>query len=122
LKGLGALALDRSDYDGARGRYEEALPLFRQVGDVLGEAGCIRGLGDIAQARSDLDGARARYEEALPLYQAIPDPYSIGWTLVYLARLDPAGSERTRRWRAACQAWTSIGREDLIESFRAEFE
>ena len=40
-------------------RYEQALPLYRQVGDVLGEANCIQGLGDIALARSDHDAARA---------------------------------------------------------------
>ncbi len=72
--------------------------------------------------RSDLDGARDRYERALPLYQAISDPYSIGWILVRLARLDSAASERVRYWRAAREAWTSIGRDDLIESVQAEFE
>ena len=76
----------------------------------------------LAAQRSDLDGARDRFEQALPLYQAIPEPYSIGWTLVRLARLDPADSERTRSWKAARQAWASIGREDLIESVKAEFE
>ena len=38
----------RSDHDGARERYEAALPLYRRVGDVLGEANCILRLGDIA--------------------------------------------------------------------------
>jgi hypothetical protein len=80
------------------------------------------GLGNIALRRSDLDDARARYEQALLLYQAIADPCSIGWALVGLARLDSAGSERARHWEAARQAWTSIGRGDLIESVKAEFE
>jgi len=124
IRRLGDVARDRSDHDGARARYERALPLYQQAGDVgvVGQASCIRGLGDIALARSDHDGARANYGQALTLYRAIPDPYSIGWTLIRLARLDSADSERARHWRAARGAWTSIGRDDLIESTEAEFE
>ena len=91
-------------------------------GTTVQQAQTWRALGDLAHGRSDLDGARARYEQALPLYKAVPNPYSIGWTLVRLARLDSADSERIRNWRAARQAWASIAREDLIESVKAEFE
>ena len=122
IKGLGDIAVDRSDHDAAQAQYERALSLYRQVGSVRGEADCIKGLGDIALDRSDHDAAQARYERALPLYQAIPEPYSVGWILIRLARLDPAGNDRTRRWEAARKAWTSIGRADLIESIEAEFQ
>jgi len=71
--GLGLIALARSDYDGARRRYETALPLFLEVGSVRGAANCISKLGDAAYARSDHKGARQRYEEALQLYRKIGD-------------------------------------------------
>jgi tetratricopeptide (TPR) repeat protein len=122
IGGLGDIAQRRSDHHGARARYEQALSLYQRVGDVLGEANCIRGLGDIALDRSDHDGARARYEQALPLYEVIPEPYSVGWTLVRLARLAQARDERARHWAAARQAWASIGRPDLITSVEAEFQ
>ena len=122
IKGLGDIARATAGHDAARARYEQALALYRQAGDVRGEANCVKGMGDIALDRSDLAGARRWYEQALTLYQAIPDPCSVGWTLVSLARLDPARSEQARHWSAARQAWTSIGREDLVESVSAEFE
>jgi len=70
---LAVIALSRSDHEGARKRYEEALPLYQRIGDVLGEATCIQRFGDIALERSDYEGARKRYEEALPLYQRIDE-------------------------------------------------
>ncbi|MBX3566653.1 MAG: tetratricopeptide repeat protein [Rhizobiaceae bacterium] len=73
IRSLGDIALARSDHDRARARYDEAQPLFREVGEVLGEAHCIFGLGTIALVRSDHDGARARFEEALTLYRKVGD-------------------------------------------------
>jgi hypothetical protein len=91
------------------------------VGDVLGEANCIRSLGDIALARSQHEEARANFETALALYERIPEPYSMGWTQVRLARLATEEKERNALVRAARLAWTQIDRPDLVAQLDEEF-
>jgi tetratricopeptide (TPR) repeat protein len=66
---LGRIALARSDYDEAHDRLQKALSLFEQLGDVLGQADCVKRLGDTALARSEYDTAHDRFEQAQVLYQ-----------------------------------------------------
>ncbi|HKB29688.1 MAG TPA: tetratricopeptide repeat protein [Streptosporangiaceae bacterium] len=120
LFAAGALALDRSDHEGARVRFEEALALYRRVGSVLGAANCIQGLGDIVLGRSDHEGAGARFEKALALFRQIAEPYSTGMAHRRLARL-ASGSERRTHVAAAREAWLSIDRPDLVADLDEEF-
>jgi tetratricopeptide (TPR) repeat protein len=66
---IGALALDRSDYKTARKRFEQALPLYRSVENIVRIADCIWNLGRLALGQSDNERAQQRYEEALPLFR-----------------------------------------------------
>jgi hypothetical protein len=118
---FGNIALVHSDHEGARQRYEEALSLYQRVGAILGQANCIRSLGNIALAHSDHEGARQRDEEALGLCEQIQEPYSIGWTHRWLARVARNDNERRQQVAAASTAWQSIGRGDLVESLNNEF-
>jgi tetratricopeptide (TPR) repeat protein len=121
IKGLGDIALTGSDHDTARQRFEQALKLFKGVGDILGQANCIKGLGDIALAGSDHDTGRQRYGEALTLYEQISEPYSVGWTHRYLARLARNNEERRQHVAAVRTAWQSNGRDDLVRDLINEF-
>ena len=120
IKGLGDIALASSEHEGARQRYEQALLLYRQVGSVLGEANCIQSLGEIALGNDENVAAGERFREALALYRRIEQPYSIGWSLVELARLAGA-SERGPLVAEARAAWVSIDRPDLVTILEREF-
>ncbi|MDZ4798615.1 MAG: tetratricopeptide repeat protein, partial [Bryobacteraceae bacterium] len=69
----GRLFQDLYRQEEARSFMLEALPIFREVGDRLGEANCIMSLGDIALRRSDHEQARLRFLEALPIYREVGD-------------------------------------------------
>jgi tetratricopeptide (TPR) repeat protein len=65
--------LSLSELPQARRLYEEALPIFRDIGDRLDEANCIQELGNVHVSLSELPQARRRYEEALSTYRDIGD-------------------------------------------------
>jgi tetratricopeptide (TPR) repeat protein len=70
---LGDLMVRRAEHAQALQSYENALQLYRQEQDTLGEAGCVRRLGDLAQQRADLDEAVEKYKEALELSRQAAD-------------------------------------------------
>jgi predicted ATPase/class 3 adenylate cyclase len=63
----GNLFFEMAEYQSARGYYESALVLFRQVGDLDGIGRCLNNLGNIAIAhgKKDYEKARELYEQAL---------------------------------------------------------
>lgn len=69
IQNLGDITMNRSDHDLTRQRFEQVMPLYGQVRDVTGEAGCLFSLGTISLRRSDHATARQRFEQVLPLFR-----------------------------------------------------
>ncbi len=116
-RGLGNIALAGGDHEETQRRYEDSLPIFREADSRLGEANSIQRLGEIAQSKGDPATARARFGSALEIYQSLRQPYSIGFALYRLARLETEAAVRRALLVDAAREWMSIDREDLIEEY-----
>ena len=81
---LGDVARMQDRYGDAGKRLEEALALYRQVEDRLGEAQALQSLGDVARMQDRYDEARQRLKEALALYRQVEDRLGEAQTLVSL--------------------------------------
>jgi len=88
-----------------------ALP-DRRVGDVLGEANCIRSLGDVALNSSDHAAARQHYEAALILFGQVSDVRGEAnclWSLGNAALWESDYAEAQRRYDSALPLFRRIG-------------
>ncbi len=72
-KAIGDVQQFRKETDAALESYNEALKLFRQVGDKLGEANVRKAIGDVQQFRKETDAALESYNEALKLFRQVGD-------------------------------------------------
>jgi non-specific serine/threonine protein kinase len=82
LYAAGALAaFDMEGQRRARESFEEALAIFRAVGDGFGTARCLTGLGAVASARREFAEGAARLEEAQAIYRKLGDRRGLAVTL-----------------------------------------
>src|SRR5204862_175250 len=107
LHQLGMLDADAGDVAGARARYEESLRLWRQIGDVRGEAATLHQLGMLAAEAGDGAAARARYAHSLALERAIGDRLNGATTLDWLGGMAGEGRGRPPDRLAQMRYWTA---------------
>ncbi len=81
LNGVGILAMDRFDFARANEALEEALQLWRQIGDAAGVIRQLYHLATMAWLQDDLEKADVLAAEAQDLNQHGEDPWGLAWTL-----------------------------------------
>ncbi len=77
------------DYPGAADAQEEALGIFRDLGDRRGEADALNRLGAVRRLTGDYPAAAAAQEEALSIYRNIGDRGGEVETLNEVGTLSP---------------------------------
>ena len=68
--------MSRAEYSAARQLFEDALPLYRSVGELFGEACALIRRGQLAQL-SESGAARADFDEALALLERDPEDLAL---------------------------------------------
>jgi len=116
LQALGDLQQFRKETDAALESYNEALKLFRQVGDKLGEANVLKALGDLQQFRDDRDAALESYNEALKLFRQVGDKLGEANTLAAQGQMYlPESLEKANEFlNQALQMYQKIGSQYSI--------
>ena len=82
--------------DDPRNTYQDALPIYRQINDRLGEANTRQSLGLLALSERDADGAFRRFAELPALFESLRDRLGIQAALGYMARAAAALDQTDR--------------------------
>lgn len=111
---LGVLLDQKADKAGAAVVLEEAIELFRQVGDRVGQARALNSLGSAVRTPGSTTRAREVYAEALRIRTDVGDEGGVSVTTFNLAQLamDDGDFETARRlFERSHEIDTSLGEE-----------
>ena len=84
----GAIVFRLGDLETARLWWEEALALYRDLGDVDGISRCIAELGGVAMASGQLDEAAARYLESAAIFEEVGNDVRLAVALSNLGGIE----------------------------------
>ncbi len=107
---LAAVHRQRCEFDRAGELYGEALDLYGEVTNQLGEAQCLFGLATIAQDTGDIDTSQRVFESLLRLFRRLGNRFGIAQALNGLAGVAHLRGNLDEAGRGFGEAW------DLLES------
>jgi tetratricopeptide (TPR) repeat protein len=110
-------AMQRGDYASARAACEEALALFRALGQPYGLSQALNFLGDLARLQGDYTTAAAHYRESLPLARQAgvkSDIASLLHNLGYVALAEGESSQAAALFGEGLMLQREIGHQQGI--------
>jgi tetratricopeptide (TPR) repeat protein len=97
--------------DQARAAYDDAIALFKQEDNRLGQANVLRGLGHLERKLGRNDQARAAYDDAIALFKQVDDRLGQANVLAGLGHLDSRSKpqQAARCFFESAQLYEMIG-------------
>jgi hypothetical protein len=95
------VARDQGESVAARTLYEQALAIFRELGDRWGIAGTVADLGSLAREQGDYSQAHSLYRESIKIFQELEHKRGIARLLECFACLSAVQHDAVRSLRLA---------------------
>ena len=126
LYDLGAMARSQGNYDQAAKMLEEAVTLFREIGNKWGLSTVYYGIGEVAWARGEYEQAARMFEDSLALSRELDAKFSIALALYGLGKVaqsrgDHESAEKLHREALTIRrgTWDRPGIARSLEAFAA---
>jgi eukaryotic-like serine/threonine-protein kinase len=100
LEVTGQVLVDRGDYPGALGKFNDELVIAREVGNRKAEASALNNMAYVLGQQGDPDQARKMHEKAASIFREVSDKSNYANTLINIAGImqnegDLAGAKKT---------------------------
>jgi tetratricopeptide (TPR) repeat protein len=117
LVSLGTISLSTGNLDAAKPRFEEALGLWRQLGDESGEAGALRDLGTIELYRGAYPEARSLLKSSLTMFRRTEDAAGQAVALQALGLLavyEDRAADAVGLYEVSLSLWRTMGNRQMV--------
>jgi len=116
LRAIARLEMKHKNYDIAHDILEKCRLLYRENGDLLGEASCLSAIGSLRYIIRDIPNARKALMKSVYLYGKAGHHFAEAEALLYLARVEAVDQERGSYPRARTHYKHAIELYDFMQN------
>ena len=116
LRAMARIAMKLKIYDKAHDWLESCRALYRENGDILGEASALSAIGSLRFLIGDIENARKALMKSVYLYGKAEHHFAEAEALLYLARVEASDAEKGDFARAKTHYKKSIELYDFLQN------